>query len=406
MPQQIIPLTDDEILAVSDDPEMVAKFTSDERRRMKRLQGTKTTTDAAVSSLPTMGATALSLAAGGRSNPAGMLLAALGGAGGEGYRQTLEAIRGNWDQVPPTLQAQLSQIASEGVKQGGLEGMGRFIVGPLSRLFGHAAYRTALKVPKAVREEFGAQKVTDTLVKEGVPITRMEAGTRKVEGLLNEAGQDTAQAIAAAEQAGAKPVTMRPVVKSLERTKEDVSKRVMRSEPMGRVQDLRNAALNENPGKIPLTRAQEMKQAEQSLALDAYKKEARGIPVNNLETSVHEDLARGLREAIERRVPGVRNKNQRTQQLIGALKAITAAEGRIANNNLIGMGDALALGSGALGAGAMGPHGAAIGIVQEVLTRPEIASRFGIAMDRAGNPLVTPQILRAMDETLSQLTNE
>lgn len=35
---QIIPLTDDEIRAVADDPAAVAKFTSEERRRMSRLR--------------------------------------------------------------------------------------------------------------------------------------------------------------------------------------------------------------------------------------------------------------------------------------------------------------------------------------------------------------------------------
>ena len=41
MAPQIIPLTDDEIKAVSDDPAMVAKFTSDERRRLRGLQPQK-----------------------------------------------------------------------------------------------------------------------------------------------------------------------------------------------------------------------------------------------------------------------------------------------------------------------------------------------------------------------------
>jgi hypothetical protein len=37
-PQQIDPLTDDELLSVASDPAMVAKFTSEERRRLTRLQ--------------------------------------------------------------------------------------------------------------------------------------------------------------------------------------------------------------------------------------------------------------------------------------------------------------------------------------------------------------------------------
>lgn len=39
MPGQIIPLTDDELLSVADDPELALKFTSEERRRLRRLRG-------------------------------------------------------------------------------------------------------------------------------------------------------------------------------------------------------------------------------------------------------------------------------------------------------------------------------------------------------------------------------
>lgn len=361
-------------------------------------------TDRLVDALPTIGGMAGGLLGGTKANPIGMLLAGIGGAGGEGVRQTLSALQGRWDEVPPDVQSQITAIINEGVKQGGMEGIGRYVLGPITKLFGRAMYRSALKPPKDVRAEFGAKEVTDTLVDAGVPITRSEAGTAKVEGLLNQAGQDTAQTLAAAEAAGAKPVNMRPVVQSMDRTRGEVSGRVVRGPAMQQVQSTRNAALKQNPKPVSVTEAQKMKQAEQGLAVDAYKKQARGAPVNSIDTMLHEDLARGLRESIERRVPGVRAKNERTQALIGALKAITAAEGRIANNNLVGMGDALALGTAGVGAAVGGPELAALGIVQEVLTRPEIASRLGIALDRAGKPQVTPQALRALSEAVNQLS--
>ena len=353
--------------------------------------------------LPNIGGMAGGLVGGSRSNPVGMVLSAIGGAGGEGFRQTIAALQGDWANVPPDLRAQVSAIVNEGIKQGGLEGAGRYVIGPLTKLFGRSVYRSALKPPKAVRDEFGGRDVTKTLVEAGVPITRSGAGTAKVEGLLTQAGQDTAATIAAADAAGAARVPMREVVSSLDRTRGTVANRVVRGGAQQQVADTRRAALAENPRRVPLARAQAMKQAEQDLAIQAYRAEARGAPVNSLETSMHEDLARGLREAIERRVPGIRNKNKRTQDLIGALKAITAAEGRIANNNMLGMGDALALGTAGMGYSVGGPTGAALGLVQEVLTRPEMASRLGIAFDRAGKPIVTPQILRAVNEAIGQL---
>lgn len=357
------------------------------------------------SALPTIGGMLGGLAGGSKSNPIGMLLAATGGAGGEAYRQVLSALEGQWDDVPPDAQSQISAIIQEGAKQGGLEGMGRYVLGPIMKIFGRVMYRSALKPPKAVRDEFGGKAVANTLVEAGVPITRTNRGTEKVEGMLRTAGRDTAETIAAAEAAGTRGSTMRPILQSLDRTRADVNQRVVRGPALQQVQEFRDAALAENPGRIPPTRLQGMKQAEQDLAIKAYKAEARGIPINNLETSMHEDLARGLRESIERRIPSIANKNARTQDIIGALRAITAAEGRIANNNLIGMGDMLSLGTGMGSFAATGrPSAAALGILQEVLTRPEIASRLGIVMDRAGRPQITPQALRVVYETVNQLT--
>lgn len=357
--------------------------------------------------LPNVGGMVGSVLGGSRSNPIGMLLAAIGGAGGEGYRQALSAWEGKWDQVPPDLQSQVKAIIAEGVKQGGLEAGGRYIVGPVLKVLGRSMYRSALKPSIEVRREFGGREVTDTLVDAGIPITRLGVGTERTAQMLKDAGQDTARTIASAEAAGAKPSTMRPVVKSLERTRAKVSDRVVRGPATKEVDAMRDAALAENPGRIPVSRLQTMKQAEQDLAIQAYKAEAKGAPVNSVDTSMHEDLARGLREAIERRIPSIADKNKRTQDIIGALKAISQAEGRIANNNLVGMGDMLSLGTG-LGAVAMTgrPSAAALAVLQEVLTRPEIASRLGIAMDRSGRPMITPQAMRVVSETINQLAGD
>ena len=357
-----------------------------------------------VDALPSVGGLAGSLIGGSKSNPFGMLLAATGGAGGEAYRQALSAINGDWEKVPPDVQSQMSAILAEGVKQGGLEGAGRYVLGPIMKLFGRAIYRSGLKPSVDVRREFGGADVTNTLVEAGVPITRTGRGTEKVEALLGTAGRETRDLVAAAEASGTRGGTMRPVLRSLNRTRGNVTERALRQEPLEEIQGFRDAVLRENPGQQSVSRLQSMKQAEQELATKAYQAEARGIPVNNLEVALHEDLARGLREAIERRIPSIANKNARTQDLIGALKAITAAEGRIANNNLIGMGDLLALGSGVGAATATGrPSMMAVGVLQEVLTRPEIASRLGIVMDRAGRPQITPQILRTISEAVNQV---
>lgn len=361
--------------------------------------------DRAVASLPAAGAMAASSLAGGRSNPVGIGLAAVGGAAGEAWRQTISALRGDWDQVPATMVERAQQIVTEGLKQGGIEGAGRYVLAPLLRLFGQTVYRGALKPSNSVREEFPG--VTAVAVREGLPITRAAVGTDKAARLVSESGAATRRTLEAAEAAGAKPVTMRPVAQSLARTRASVADQAIREADLKRVQTIRDRLLTENPRGVPLSRAQTMKQAEQKRAIAAYKKQARGQPVNELRLSAREDIARGLREAIERRVPDVGPMNKRTQELIGALKAVAAAENRIANNNILGGTEAVS-GIITIGAGLRGDlkTAAALGLLTEVLTRPELASRLGIVFDRAGRPRVTPQALRTIGEAVNQVALE
>lgn len=360
----------------------------------------------AVESLPNVGGLVGSLLGGTKSTPLGVFTASVGGMAGETLRQALSAMLGEWERVPADMQGRLAQVIVEGVKQGGMEGIGRGVVGPILQTGGRVLYRSALKPSVAVRKEYGGEEVTNTLVDAGVPITRTGRGMEQVEAMLGASGRDTAAAIAAAEQSGVRGSTLRAPLLSLDRTRATVADRALRESAERDIATFRDDVLRQNPGVLPLTRLQQMKQAEQDLAIKAYQAELRGA-TPTLEPSLHEDLARGLKEAIERRIPTIANRNARTQDIIGALKAIIDAEGRIANNNLIGLGDVMSLGTGLGAASVTGrPSTLALGVLQEVLTRPEIASRLGIVMDRVGKPQVTSQALRVLSETMNQIFAE
>lgn len=369
---------------------------------------TRISWDDAVETLPTVMGGAMSLAGGGRSTPVGMLLAGIGGAGGEGYRQAINALQGDWDQVPPDLRSQAQAIVQEFATQGGTEGIGRAF-GPLLKFFGRAMYGTALKAPKAVHQEYPT--VVKDAVAAGIPITRSKAGTAKAERVLDEAGDKVSEALAIAQARGAAPVDMVTATQATHRTAQEIGKQAAPAAGLSRLQRRRADILRQNPPDIDLARAQEMKRAEQKLAIQAYRARAKGAPVNDVDTAVHEDVARGLREQIEQSADavGVENVgplNADVQRKIGVLKAVEGAEDRIANNNLIGMGDFLSAGFG-LGTGAaVDPiAGAGTFLLTEGLTRPEIASRVGIGLDRTGNPRVTPNLLRAL-QVLSGLLGE
>lgn len=375
----------------------------------------RTWVDTAVDLIPAAGATVGGVLGGAAGLPTFGIGAAPGAligasslaAGGESLRQLINHYRGV--DAPATAADAATQIAKEGVMGGVGEGVGRYVVAPVLEAAGRGLYRSVLKPPIAVRQDFGGDAVTNTLIQAGVPISRSGAGEAKTLELLRNAGRDTANTIAEAEAAGVPPIPMRAVVGSLYRTRAKVAERAVRTPALSQIRDFSNMVLSDNPALVSPTRAQAMKQAEQELAINAYKAEMRGAPVT-LEPSMHEDLARGLRQAIERRIPSTASKNQRTQDLIGALKAITSAEGRIANRDFIGMGDVLSLASGLGATAATGnPYGLAVGVLQEVLTRPEIASRLGIALDRSGQMArskFTPSILRVIGEAVDQLTSD
>lgn len=107
-----------------------------------------------VDALPTIAGTVFSLAGGSKALPTGMALSALGGAAGEGARQVIRSVQGQWDQVPDTLTGRLKAMGSEAVGQGALEGVGRgvsAVVAPAAK----ALYGVAMRPAKVLRQKYG-----------------------------------------------------------------------------------------------------------------------------------------------------------------------------------------------------------------------------------------------------------
>src|SRR3990167_5117870 len=334
------------------------------------------TIDSAVDHLSAILGTGFSLAAGSKAKPTGMVMATLGGVMGEATRQAIRAMEGRWDEVPPDLMRQAKAVFAEGVRQGGTEGFGRAL-GGMIKLFGRGIYRGAQKPPEVIRREF--KTVSRDALDEGIPITRTGRGTQVAEDRLKQSGAETERILATAQSAGARPVNPRTVAHALGAVRDQIGDQPLREADLQRLQTIRDQFLKENPTSIPLTRAQRMKQRAQQQATQAYKLRERGAPVNNIDLAADEAIARGFREAIERRAPQVASQNERTQRLIGVARATERAEERVANRNPIGMGDFLSLGSG-VGVGTqIDPVlGVAVGAGTTLINRPEIASRVAI----------------------------
>jgi hypothetical protein len=113
-----------------------------------------------VDALPSILGTGFSLAGGSKALPTGMALSALGGAAGEGIRQVVRSVQGQWGEVPDSMGGRLKAMGREAVGQGGLEGIGRGaakVVTPIAK----AAYGLALRPAKALQKTYGLKNIVN-----------------------------------------------------------------------------------------------------------------------------------------------------------------------------------------------------------------------------------------------------
>lgn len=107
-----------------------------------------------VDALPSALGTAFSFAGGSKALPTGLALSALGGAAGEGARQVIRSVQGQWDQVPETMGGRIKAMGREAVGQGAMEGVGRGLAGVVTPI-AKAAYGLAVRPAKALRKTYG-----------------------------------------------------------------------------------------------------------------------------------------------------------------------------------------------------------------------------------------------------------
>lgn len=274
-------------------------------------------------------------------------------------------------------------------------------------------YRSVLKPGKAVKEatiggvrRAGGDAATEELLKHGIPITRSGKGLAAAENLRGQSRQAADKMIAAYDAGGGSSI---PAIEALNEM-QPVMAQARNAAAIGKPNQVpgvvarARAFLDANQGGMSGVRTQTLKRTAQQSMDDAYRAAERGQVIDDVGTLFDKQLATGSRKALERRIPGLAAQNLNTQRLGTAAKAIGEAEGRIANNNMVGMGDMLSLGTSLAGAttggataGAEGALiGAMLGPLQAAVTRPEIASRLAIAGYRAGSGMRNPAVARAL----------
>jgi hypothetical protein len=326
----------------------------------------------------------------GVGGPAG---AAIGGAAGAALRDILGAATGAED-VPTTGTEAFANVAGNAALQGGLSAIPGVLRGAGTRLYGGL-----LKPAKALKESFGgSEAIVEPLLERAIPITR--GGEQRIGEAVTASRGKALNLVRAADEAGAPLVEPQEIIREFQPTVTTLRKRVDIGQPseLPKVGARGRALVKTTDRGLPVTRAQELKEEAQHAASGAYRMQERGTAKQlSADDLLDEDTARGLRLAIEKRVPGVGPQNQETQRLLGPMRAMEDAVERERNNNAIGGGrDWAALGAGSLGLLGGGPAGAAgSAAIMRALATPSTGSMAAIAAYQAGR-LPLDQLLRAL----------
>jgi hypothetical protein len=270
--------------------------------------------------MATLGGLAVAPFTGGASLLTGLAGAGLGAAGGAGAGIAARQLgTGRPESAMDTLKTMIAQGAGGVVG----EGAGRAVAGA-ANLVVPKVLKGILRPGKGIQQEFG--DVTGVMRRERIPVGKSEIAQARMSASAGRADD----AITAAEQAGAPPVSVREVAQEVRPVRDTAKLRVKLGKPdetpmiAGRVRAMRAA----NPNGIPLTEAQTLKREAQDAASRTFRAIDRGNVVNDAEALTDKAIATGLRKSIETRVPEVAPINQRTQQLMGLTKALEDAEAR------------------------------------------------------------------------------
>lgn len=281
---------------------------------------------------------------------------------------------------------------------------GKLLQGVAKRLYGGL-----LKPKQGLKDSFGdATEIAGTLLNERAPISK--GGLQKVTGRLADSRNTAMQMVKDAEAAGTQGVVAKDVISEFAPVVKELRKRV----DIGQANELGQvgargkrilATTARTGGDIPLTKAQALKETAQDASAGAYRAMERGTQKQlSADDLLDTAVARGFKQGIERKVPGVQAQNARTQTLIGGRNALEDAIEREANNNMIGgMRDIGALVAGIGGTAAGGPvlGATGAGIIRAMAT-PSIGSRAAIGLNEASKLGLDDAVQRALLVALSQ----
>lgn len=338
--------------------------------------------------LPTTMGAVFGLASGGLGLLPAAGMAALGGAGGAGYRQAARALQGRIRQVPETIPGQLAEMAGEGAGQAVAEAGGRGVAAG-AKLLGRGLFGSAVPTSAPVRRQFPTVDVTETGLREGIPVGRAAAdlAARRVADSRAMAGRMLQERMA--RDPGLR-VGRDDLARGLDRTLSRIARQPANLTELDELARFEREFAQSHPERLTLDQVQGLKESGQEIADKAYRAVDRHDRPSSTYLSANMDVAREARQILGQLIPGLGPQNRRTQELSALTRALREAEHRRPGIGLLDV----AAGMG-VGTGTGDPlTGLLTGLGTRIARDPRVASRLGIGLYHTP-PAVPANTLRA-----------
>jgi len=339
-----------------------------------------------------------SLVGGSKISPVGMALAGVGGAAGEAFRQVTNSVRGDFSDVPETVGGRLKRIGQEGLRQGGLEGVGRG-VGAIVRPVAKAVYGMALRPSMALMRDAGNGKKLvglKRIISQGFDDGVMPSGlgVDKAARLVSESADEaTGMAARSPVMADTRRVVQRALDEQSKRSAgELVSAGVT---PKGdQIATQVGNVIDSNPAQVSMEQLLSMRRGAEDVAAPVFKAAklpgGAGRVAPGSEASVARSLSGAYKTTLDDALgESFRQVNRRTQ---GRAVVSQAVQDAAARPNMLFNIAAGAAGVGSSG-GDMGEAAKRALILRTALS-PTVQGGAALAAGARG---VSPQVVRLLD---------
>lgn len=317
--------------AGDDAPELVASHGATE------AAPERTWTDTAVDALPAIGGLiggTVGLAGG----PAGAVLGAgIGGAGGEGWRRTVQGLRGKTKPADESVADTATGIATEGGLQAAYELTGQKVIAPIMRLAGKGVMRGALGAQRAVRGKFPTVDLESVAMREGFGLGGdVSAKAMAANKAVSAAGR-------AADDIGAARIQPREMAKGL-RPLYDRAKQTRMGENAQQIVEEANKLRKNYRGGLSVedalaTKSEMASQARQVMQGAADPRSA------GIKQKVLGATSRATGNAVKERGGGIADALEQSQELMALEKAVKGISGPSRLRLIMGAGAGVGAGA-------------------------------------------------------------